>query len=78
MNLSRPFDGGLAKGMREAACPLGGMDSSNPQRRRGWQLHHHGGGVCCVFVLLWMDSGRHEFIACQKVRENNPKVGLWV
>jgi hypothetical protein len=51
MNLSKPFDGGLDKGMRKAAHPLGGIDSSNPRRREGWQLHRHSGGVCCVFVL---------------------------
>jgi hypothetical protein len=31
------------------------VDSSNPRRWRGKQLHQHGGGVCCLFVLLWMD-----------------------
>jgi hypothetical protein len=32
MNLLKPFDGGLDKGMRKATHP--------------WGLHHHGGGVC--------------------------------
>ena len=51
MNLLKPFDGGLEKGMCKAAGPSDGMDSSNPCSRSGWPLHHLGGGVCCVFVL---------------------------
>ena len=38
------------------ACHLYCVDSSNPHRWRGKQLHHHGGGVCWLFVLLWIDS----------------------
>jgi hypothetical protein len=50
MNLSKSFNSGLGQYMRKAACPLVGMDLSNPRRQRGWRLHHHGGCVCCVFV----------------------------
>ena len=55
MNLFKSFDSGLGKNMRRAARPLGGLDSSNPRRWRGWRLHHHGDGVCfscLVFVLF--------------------------
>jgi hypothetical protein len=56
MNPFKSFDSGLGKHMRKAARPSGGMESSNPRRWRGKQLHHHGGDVRCVFVLLWMNS----------------------
>jgi hypothetical protein len=56
MNLFKSFDSDLGKYMRKVARPLGGMESSNPHRWRGEQLHHHSGGVCWLFVLLWMDS----------------------
>ncbi len=56
MNLFKSFDSGLGQYMCKAACPSGGMESSNPRRWRGKRLHHHGGDVHCVFVLLWMDS----------------------
>jgi hypothetical protein len=72
------FDGGLGTSICKVAHPSGGLDSLNPHYWRAGRLHHHGGGVCYLFVLLWMDSWRHETIVCQKVRENNPKVGLWV
>jgi hypothetical protein len=50
MNILNCFDGGIGTNMRKAACPLGGMDSSNPHLQRGQWLHHHDGGVCCVFL----------------------------
>jgi hypothetical protein len=53
--LARPFYSGLGKYMRKAARPSGGMDSSNPRRWRGKQLHHYDCGVCWLFVLLWID-----------------------
>ncbi len=58
MNLFKSFDSNLRQYMRKAARHLGGMESSNPRRWRGKQLHRHGGGggVCWLFVLLWMDS----------------------
>jgi hypothetical protein len=62
--------------MRKAARHSGGVVSLNPCRWRGKQLHHHGGGVCCLFVLLWMDSRRHETIVCKKWYKNNSKEGL--
>ncbi len=62
--------------MRKAAHHSGGMVSWNPRRWRGERLHHHGGGVCWLFVLLCMDSWRHETIVCKKWYKNNPKVGL--
>ncbi len=52
MNLFKSFDNDLGQYMRKAARPLGSMESSNPRRWRGEQLHHHGGGVCWLFVLL--------------------------
>jgi hypothetical protein len=66
MNLFKSFNSGLGQYVRKAARPSGGMESSNPRRWRGKQLHHHGGDVCCVFVLLWMDSWRHELNVCKK------------
>ncbi len=62
--------------MRKAACHSDCMDSSNPHRWRGKRLHHHGGGVCWLFVLLWMDSLRHELIVCTKWYKNNLKMRL--
>ncbi len=62
--------------MRKAARHLDGVDSSNPRRWRGKRLHHHGGGVCWLFVLLWMDSWRHELIVCKKWYKNNLKMKL--
>ncbi len=56
MNQTKSFDSGLGMNMRKAACPLGGVVSSNPCRWRGKRLHHHVGGVCSLLVLLWMDS----------------------
>jgi len=44
--------------MRKAAHYLGGMDSSNPRRWRGKQLHHHSDGVCLLLVLFVFSSGR--------------------
>jgi hypothetical protein len=55
MKLFKSFDSGLGQYMRKAACPSGGMESSNPRRWRGKRLHHPGGDVRCVIVLLWMD-----------------------
>jgi hypothetical protein len=55
MNLWKSFDTGLRKHMRKAACPSGGMDSSDPCRWRGKRIYHHGGAVCWLFVLLWID-----------------------
>ena len=60
--------------MRKAAHPLGGVDSLNPHRLRGKQLHHHGYGVCWLFVLLWIDSWHHELIVCKKWYKNNLKM----
>jgi hypothetical protein len=54
--LPKPSNSGLRTIMRKAARHLDGVDSLNPRRWRGEQLHHHGGGVCWLFVLLWMDS----------------------
>jgi hypothetical protein len=56
LNQTKSFDSGLGTNMRKAACPSGGVVSSNPRRWRGKQRHHHGGGVCWLFVLLWIDS----------------------
>jgi hypothetical protein len=56
MNLFKSFDSNLGQYMCKVAHPSGGMESLNPCRWRGKQLHHHGGGVCCLFLLLWMDS----------------------
>ncbi len=71
LNLTEPFDSGLKKWMFKAARNLGGVVSSNPHRWRGKQLHHHGGGVCWLFVLLWIDSWRHETIVCKNWYKNN-------
>ena len=57
--------------MSKAAHHLDGVDSLNPPRWRGEQLHHQGGGVCWLFVLLWMDSWHHELIVCKKLYKNN-------
>jgi len=46
MNQTKFFIGGHGKGMRKAAHPWGGVDSSNLRGWRGWRLHHHGGVVC--------------------------------
>ncbi len=74
LNLPKPFNSGLGKWMRKSARPLGGMDSLNPHHWRGKWLHHHGGGVCWLFVLLWIDSWRHELIVCKKWYKNNLKM----
>ncbi len=76
MNLTKPFNSGLGKLMRKAARPLGGVDSLNPCCWRGERLHHHGGGVCWLFVLMWMDSWRHELIICKIWYKNNLKMRL--
>ncbi len=76
MNLTKPFNSGLGKWMRKAAHPSGGVDSLNPHRWRGKRLHHHGGGVCWLFVLLWMDSWRHDLIVCKLWYKKNLKVRL--
>ncbi len=73
LNLTKPFNSGLKKWMRQAACHWGGMVSSNPRCWRGERLHHHGGGVCWLFMLLWMDLWCHETIVCEKWYKNNPK-----
>jgi hypothetical protein len=53
LNLLNRFDGGIGTNMRKAAHPSGGMDSSNPYRWRGEQLHHHGDGfVCCLCFFV--------------------------
>ncbi len=62
--------------MCKATCHSDVVDSSNPRRWRGEWLHHHGGGVCWLFVLLWMDSWRHELILCKKWYKNNLKMRL--
>ncbi len=74
--LPKPFDRGLGRNMSKAARHSDGVDSSNPCRWRGKQLHHHGGGVCWLFVLLWIDSWRHKPNKCKKWYKNNPKEGL--
>ncbi len=76
MNPFKSFDSGLGKHMRKAARPSGGMESSNPRRWRGKQLHHHGGDVRCVFVLLWMNSWHHKLNVCKKWYKNNIKMRL--
>ena len=53
MILLKRFDVGVGKGMRKAAHPWGGADSSNPRCWRGWRLHHHG-GVFVRLVVLFM------------------------
>jgi hypothetical protein len=73
MKLFKSLDSSLGQYMCKAARPLGGMESSNPRRWRGKQLHHHAGNVCCVFVLLWMDS---ELNVCKKWYKNNLKMML--
>ncbi len=70
-NQTKSFDSGLGKNMRKAARPSSGVVSSNPRCWRGKRLHHHGGGVCWLFVLLWIDSWRHETIVCKKWYKNN-------
>ncbi len=62
--------------MRKAAHHSDGMDSLNPHCWWGERLYHHGGGVCWLFVLLWMDSWRHELIICKKWYKNNLKMRL--
>jgi hypothetical protein len=62
--------------MRKAARHSDSADALNPRRWRGKQLHHHGGGVCWLFVLLWMDSWRHELIVCKKWYKVNLKMRL--
>ncbi len=62
--------------MRKAACHSDNVNSLKPRRWRGERLHHHGGGVCWLFVLLWMDSWRHELIICKKWYKNNLKMRL--
>ncbi len=62
--------------MRKAACHSDGVDSLNPRRWRGGQLHHHGDGVCWLFTLLWMDSWCHELVVCKKWYKNNLKMRL--
>ncbi len=74
--LTKPFDSGFKKWMRKAARHSDGVDSLNPRRWRGEQLHHHGGGVCWLFVFLWMDSWCHELIVCKKWYKNNLKMRL--
>ncbi len=76
LNLTKPFNSSLKKLMRKAACHSDGVDSLNPRRWRGKRLYHHGGGVCCLFVLLWMDSWRHELIVSKKWYKNNLKMRL--
>jgi hypothetical protein len=66
LNQTKSFDSGLGKGMRKAARPLGGMDSLNPCRWRGKQLHHHGGDIHCV--VLWLCVAV-KLIVCKKVPE---------
>ncbi len=70
-NKTKSFNSGLGKNMGKATCPSSGMVSLNPCRWRGEQLHHHGGGVCWLFVLLWIDSWRHETIVCKNWYKNN-------
>ncbi len=72
----KPSNSSLGTIMRKAACHSDGVDSLNPRRWKGKQLHHHGGGVCWFFVLLWMDSWRHELIVCKKWYKNNLKMRL--
>ncbi len=76
LNLNKPFNNGLKKWMHKAAHHSDSVDSSNPRRWRGKRLHHHGSSVCWLFVLLWMDSWRHELIVCKKVDKNNLKMRL--
>ncbi len=64
--------------MRKATHHSDGVDSLNPRCWRGKRLHHHDGGVCWLFVLLWMDSWRHELIVCKKWYKNNLKMRLTV
>ncbi len=76
LNLTKPLNSGLKKWMPKAARHSDGVDSSNPRCWRGKWLHHHGGGVCWLFVLLWMDSWRHELIICKIWYKNNLKMRL--
>jgi hypothetical protein len=76
MNLFKSFNSDLGQYMHKAACPSGGMESSNPRHWRGKRLHHHGGGVCWLFVLLWMDSWHHELIVCKNWYKSNLKMRL--
>jgi hypothetical protein len=62
--------------MRKAAHPSGGMDSSNPHRWRGEQLHHHGDGVCLLFVLFCAVSSDRRHSSYVDKYESNLKVGL--
>jgi hypothetical protein len=61
--------------MCKAACPSGSMDSLNPCRWRGKQLHHHCGDVCCVVLWLCIVA---KLIEYKKVPEHNHKVRLVV
>jgi hypothetical protein len=54
--LPKFFESSLGTNMSKAAHHSDGVDSLNPRRWRGKQLHHHGGSVCWFFALLWMDS----------------------
>ncbi len=76
LNLTKPFNSGLGKWMCKAARHSDGVDSLNSCRWRGEQLHHHGGGVYWLFVLLWVDSWRHELTICIKWYKDNPKESL--
>jgi hypothetical protein len=68
--------GSLARPLRPVARHSYCVDLSNPHHWRGKWLHHHGGDVCWFFVLLWMDSGRHELIVCKIWYKNNLKMRL--
>ncbi len=76
MNLT--IIGSLVQYMCKAACHSGSVDSSNPCRWRGKRLHHYSGGVCWLFVLLWMDSQRHELIVGKKWFKKTLKMSLMV
>ncbi len=78
LNLTKPFNSGLKKWKRKAACHSGSVVSLNPRRWKGERLHHHGGSVCWLFVLLWMDSWHHKLIVCKKWYKNNLKMRLTV
>ncbi len=76
LNLLNRIDGGIGTNMRKAAHPSGGMDSSNPHRWRGEQLHHHGDGVCLLFVLFCAVSSDRRHSSYVDKYESNLKVGL--
>ncbi len=79
MNLLKYFDGGLIQYIVKSAYPLGGVDSSNPCRRRGWQSTTMG----VVFVVCsynvrwgWSHDVTSSLYVCKKIPNHKPKVRL--